>query len=165
MKRNAAICDGFNGDNIMTDRHLLAINALATGEPITKAAEKAGVHRTTLSRWIHHNPYFMAELCKQRSEMRDSLRDKLVQAVYTASDAIVDGLNNPEVSASVKLQTACSLLHKLFPAINNIQYSSVDPDVLAQEMSEKSLKATFDAWDSDGKYKLLEEARKDLSAT
>src|SRR5271165_2713675 len=47
----------------------LAVAALVNGSSITQAAEKAGVTRETVSRWVHRNPAFIAELQNARAEI------------------------------------------------------------------------------------------------
>ena len=46
----------------------LAMEALVSGGSITKAATEAGVARETVSRWVHHDPVFLAQLHNVQSE-------------------------------------------------------------------------------------------------
>lgn len=163
MRRNATNCDEKEG--VLIDRHLAAIEVLVVGGSLAEASEKAGVARSTLSRWMHKNPYFMAALSKRRSEIRNALKSKIVQAVHVASDAVISGLQDPEVPPVVKLQTACSLLHKLFPFINGAQYGPMDAEAVATEMSPNDeIVSMFDSSDPVAARRLLEESKKDLMA-
>jgi transposase len=45
------------------------IEALASGSTVTEAAERAGVARETVSRWVQRDPEFIAELQNRRAEM------------------------------------------------------------------------------------------------
>ena len=47
----------------------LALDALVSGGSITKAATEAGVARETVSRWVHHDPVFLAQLQNVRAEL------------------------------------------------------------------------------------------------
>ena len=51
-----------------------AITALVSGSTVTVAAGKAGVARETVSRWLHRDPAFMAELQNSRAEMAAQTR-------------------------------------------------------------------------------------------
>ena len=46
----------------------LALEALVSGGSITKAATEAGVARETVSRWVHHDPVFLAEVQNVQGE-------------------------------------------------------------------------------------------------
>jgi hypothetical protein len=45
----------------------LEVETLASGSTVTEAAERAGVARETVSRWVHGDPGFIAELQNRRS--------------------------------------------------------------------------------------------------
>ena len=47
----------------------LALQALVSGGSITTAASEAGVARETVSRWVHHDPVFLAEVQNVRAEL------------------------------------------------------------------------------------------------
>jgi hypothetical protein len=48
---------------------LPALQALVSGGSITTAAKEAGVARETVSRWVHRDPVFLAELQNVRAEL------------------------------------------------------------------------------------------------
>ena len=52
----------------------LAVAALVNGSTVTQAAEKAGVARETVSRWVHRDPAFIAELQNTRAEIAAGTR-------------------------------------------------------------------------------------------
>jgi len=53
---------------VLTSKKLKAISALLQESSITKAAEKAGVSRSTITRWLIQ-PAFKEELDRQRQEL------------------------------------------------------------------------------------------------
>jgi len=59
---------------IISAAQSLAVEALASGSTVTEAAEKAGVARETVSRWVHRDPEFIAELQNRRAEMAAQVR-------------------------------------------------------------------------------------------
>jgi hypothetical protein len=54
---------------IISPPQWLAVLSLASETSITKVAEKAGVARETVSRWVHRDPDFVAELQNTRAEI------------------------------------------------------------------------------------------------
>ncbi len=76
----------------------LALGALVSGGSITKAAKEAGVARETVSRWVHHDPVFLAELQNVRSELALQTRCALealgMRAVAVLADAIFKSVDD-----------------------------------------------------------------------
>src|SRR5216684_8923881 len=70
------------------------IEALAQGQTVTAAAEKAGVHRTTIHHWIRTEPQFKAAAETARTEyaaeLNDGLRELAIRAVLTLHDLLQD---------------------------------------------------------------------------
>jgi hypothetical protein len=97
---------------VMSATQALALGALASGLTVTKAAEKAGVARETVSRWLHHDPVFIAELQTVRAELAVQTRCALealgMQSVGVLRDAIQDNFVKPG-----RLRAACALLRLL----------------------------------------------------
>ena len=56
----------------LTASQQLAVTALAAGATHGEAAEEAGVHRVTVTRWARHHPAFIAELNRLRAEASPS---------------------------------------------------------------------------------------------
>ena len=80
-----------------------------SGGSITKAAKEAGVARETVSRWVHHDPAFLAELQNIRAEMaiqtRCALESLGMRAVGVLSDAVQNQFVKPW-----RLKAACAVL-------------------------------------------------------
>jgi hypothetical protein len=87
----------------------LALQALVSGGSVTKAAEEAGVARETVSRWVHHDPVFFAELQNVRAELalqtRCALETLGIQAVGVLASAVQDQLVKPW-----RFKAACAVL-------------------------------------------------------
>ncbi len=90
----------------------LAVAALVNGSTVTQAAEKAGVARETVSRWVHRDPAFIAELQNTRAEIAAGTRCALealgVQAIATLADALRNSYMQP-----TRLRAACAVLKLL----------------------------------------------------
>src|SRR3954447_8329206 len=87
----------------------LALQALVGGGSVTKAAEQAGVARETVSRWVHHDPVFLAELQNVRAGLAIQTRCALealgMQAVGVLASAVQDQFVKPW-----RLRAACAVL-------------------------------------------------------
>jgi hypothetical protein len=96
----------------MTPAQGRVIEALASGSTVTAAAKTAGVARETVSRWVHHDPVFIAELHNTRAELAAQTRCALealgTQAVATLCEALHDQRMRP-----TRLRAACAVLKML----------------------------------------------------
>ena len=54
-----------------------AIGELMSGGDHQQAADAAGVHRVTVSKWVNHHPEFQAELNRRRKELLDQRADRI----------------------------------------------------------------------------------------
>ncbi len=88
------------------------IEALAQGQTVSAAAEKAGVHRTTIHHWIRNEPQFKAAVRTAQSEyaaeLNDGLRELAVRAVLALHDLLQDITTPP----AVRLKTALAILQR-----------------------------------------------------
>lgn len=70
----------------------VAIAALVSGSTVTESAEKAGVSRESVSRWVHHDAAFIAEVQNRRAELTAAVRCELAtlgkQAVGVVREAL-----------------------------------------------------------------------------
>src|SRR6266568_4820559 len=70
------------------------IKALAQGQTVSAAAEKAGVHRTTIHHWIRNQPQFKAAVQTAQSEyaaeVNDSIHELAAHALLTLHDLLRD---------------------------------------------------------------------------
>jgi hypothetical protein len=64
------------------------------GGSVTKAAQEAGVARETVSRWIHHDPLFIAEMQNARAELARQTRCALEALGMRAVGVLTDALQN-----------------------------------------------------------------------
>lgn len=79
-----------------------AIVLIVEGESITKIASEIGVDRSTIYRWQHENPVFMAELGRVKSSLWDASQEKLRNAWMAAIDAIIEMLDSEDERMRMK---------------------------------------------------------------
>ena len=65
-----------------------AIEHLLQGQSDRAAAEAVGVSRQTISEWKNHDPLFVAELNRQRSEMWKEARERMKALANRALDVV-----------------------------------------------------------------------------
>jgi hypothetical protein len=73
----------------------LAVAALAGGATVGAAAGKAGVARETVSRWLHGDPRFIAELQAARAETAAHKRCALETLGKKSIDVLCEALKYP----------------------------------------------------------------------
>jgi hypothetical protein len=78
----------------LTPAQVLAVAALASGQTHEKAAEAAGVHRVSVTRWANHHPAFQAELNRLRAEAAAEVRAKVVRLTNLAIDIVEQALTD-----------------------------------------------------------------------
>jgi len=88
------------------------IEALAQGQTVTAAAEKAGVHRTTIHNWIRNQHQFNAAVQTAQAEyayeVNDGIRELAAHALLTLHDLLRD----PATPHAVRLKTALAILQR-----------------------------------------------------
>lgn len=103
----------------LTPAMMQAIDALATGANITRAAEKANVSRQTLSGWLNHSEVFQSCLGQRRAALWRASIVELRAMVTDAVGAIREELNGGEK----RLQAAKMVLELsgFIPAVSILQ--------------------------------------------
>jgi len=96
----------------LTPKQQLALTSLLAGGSITEAARAATVRRETVSRWVHGDPEFIAEMNRRRAELWDGSMDELRSLLPDAVGALRDSLA-PTSASSARLRAASLLLRTL----------------------------------------------------
>jgi hypothetical protein len=87
------------------------LDLIAAGASATAAARQAGVHRNTVSNWIHTD-VFQAALQQARAARDVLLRDAAQPLLDRAIAAIGQIMENPDASPSVRLRAAIALFDR-----------------------------------------------------
>ena len=134
-----------NGGGLST-RWTAAIDLLVAGKTITTAAAESGCSREQLSRLKNHNPVFIAELNRCRSEARQETTAKLRGLINKIIDSVEAALQSPELSPYVTLQAGLSALPKLFELVSENEQGYTSAEAIAGTM----VSTPFDMLDIDG---------------
>src|SRR6266404_5625155 len=88
------------------------IEALAQGQTVSAAAEKAGIHRTTIHNWIRNQPQFKAAVQTAQSEYAAEVNDSIHELAAHALLTLHDLLRDPATPHAIRLKTALAILQR-----------------------------------------------------
>src|SRR5712671_2005322 len=88
------------------------IEALAHGQTVTAAAEKAGLHRTTIHHWIRNQPQFKAAVRTAQAEYAAEVNDGIHELAAHALLTLHDLLRDPATPHAIRLKTALAILQR-----------------------------------------------------
>jgi predicted transcriptional regulator len=160
----ADITNPHDGAGGTPDRFLLAVDALVSGASITDAATAAGVRRETVSRWIHENPVFKAELNRRREEIRIERRVSLGALIADIEAAVRKALNNPETPPVVTLQIGLSVLPKLYALMDAQYIGPLNAEKIIQSDAVPLFKILDDPVSPSELMKILKRAGEELQS-
>ena len=96
-------------------QELNAIDILVQGKTDQETALAVGVVRETVTRWRNDNPYFAAELNKQRKLIWGTNQDRLRSLTTKAVDTIETALDAGDSKAAVEVLKAVGLYGQVTP--------------------------------------------------
>ena len=102
------------GTNLSVEQ-LNAIDILVRGKTDQETALAVGVVRETVTRWRNDNPYFAAELNKQRKLIWGTNQDRLRSLTTKAVDTIETALDAGDSKAAVEVLKAVGLYGQVTP--------------------------------------------------
>jgi hypothetical protein len=92
-----------------------AIDLLIQDKPDHEVAAAVGVVRETVTRWRHENPYFVAELNRQRKALWGAAHERLRGLVHKAVDIVEKALEDGDLKAAVEVLKAVKLYGTVAP--------------------------------------------------
>lgn len=93
----------------ISDRQLLAIEALLTGATHSEAANSAGVHRCTVTGWANHHIGFITELNQRRYQRDLASADLLHNLIFNALQLLSQAISEGDVKAAMTLLSRLDL--------------------------------------------------------
>jgi hypothetical protein len=94
--------DSYQSLHRLTPAQVLAVTSLAGGATHQEAAEAAGVHRVTVTRWTKHHPEVIAELNRIRADAAIEAHAQVVRVSRAALGVIEDAVRAGSVDAAFK---------------------------------------------------------------
>lgn len=86
----------------LSPRQSIAATLLATGHSHAIAADEAGVHRVTVTRWANHHPAFVAEVGRLRNEQRADVREAVRLVTTTAIEAVAERVADGDADMALR---------------------------------------------------------------
>lgn len=124
-------------DGELSDKQLLALDAILTGVTVTEAAAAVGVHRGTMHRWLA-DPSFVASLNRRRAENRAAAEARLTSLLSNAISAVEAALDRGDAKTALALLRGLGLLTGHPSPIG-----PTDPGRVEQEHRIEELFSTF----------------------
>src|SRR4051794_37203961 len=87
-----------------------AVATLLSGATVTAAAERAGVSRQTVHRWLAEDPAFIAEYNRGRREMADAVKQALRMLSAQSVRVLKRTLTSSKTPPALKLRAAIEVL-------------------------------------------------------
>jgi len=85
----------------LSQEQMNALEHLLQGRSDRATAEAVGVSRQTVSEWRNHDPLFIAELNRQRSELWNEARERLKSLANRALDVVEQQLGSGDPKAAL----------------------------------------------------------------
>lgn len=112
-----------------------ALSALLAGETVTSAAERAGVARETVHRWLRE-PSFLAELNGGKAEILATVRANLRETAVAAAKFLHEALTSQYSNNTLKLKVSLAVL-RMVGADEPEAIGPTDPDEIAVAERER----------------------------
>jgi hypothetical protein len=117
--------------NALSDAQHSALVALHSGCSFVRAAEAAGVNRTTLYRWVQGHAAFRAAYNAWQREMTESARARLLKLTDRAVDVVEKALENDNQNVAMQLLKQSGMMRR------RRQQGSIEADVLGLQIEQR----------------------------
>lgn len=100
MSQSTEATNDYDPLHDLSSRHLLALDALDSGATHEQAAERAGVHRVTVTNWSTKHPAFIAERNRRRHERARLFGDRIDAITSRAVEVVGSAIESGDVGAA-----------------------------------------------------------------
>jgi hypothetical protein len=101
-------------ENLPIDQQM-AITALAEGCTFADSAERAGVDRTTLWRWLKSDPRFVSVYEAWKKELAETARATLLKSADVATTTLLNAINKGDAKLALSLLKGLGVLNSPNP--------------------------------------------------
>ncbi len=95
------------------DRERIFMNEISHGATICAASAKAGIHRSTIYRWLKTDELFRGAVTEALELQSDSVDDRLTELSRKAVDILNDLMEQPDVPRELRFRAAVAVLAHL----------------------------------------------------
>lgn len=124
MQRSTTLAN--KSDSALTPPQLEALAALGAGANVTSAAERAGVDRTTVQRWLRQDCAFQAAWNGLRPDLRCEVQAGLDQLVGAALQAVQDAVTAGDARVGLAVLKGTGILQGVPQKIGPEDADTVD---------------------------------------
>ncbi len=86
----------------LSGSQLTALEIIETGGTHTEAANAAGVHRVTVTKWCHHHPAFIAERNRRQIERAERVAAMADEATVRAIEVVTAAIDSGDTSTAMQ---------------------------------------------------------------
>ena len=86
----------------LTPTQAIAVDVLDCGGTQMEAAERAGVSRVTVSRWIHNHPAFVAELNRRQVERANRVSARIDELTLRAMELVGQAIEQGDTPTAIQ---------------------------------------------------------------
>jgi hypothetical protein len=105
-----------------------ALEQLLVGATVSRAAEAAGVDRSTVHRWLRHDFDFLAAYNGAQRDLRREAENRLLRLMNAATEAVVSAVEAGDVRVALAVLKGLGMLPGSPPA-----FGGDDPKELAED--------------------------------
>ena len=98
----AADTDRYQSLLDLSGSQLTALEIIETGGTHTEAANAAGVHRVTVTKWCHHHPAFIAERNRRQIERAERIAVITDAATIRAIEVVTDSIKSGDATTAMQ---------------------------------------------------------------
>jgi DNA-directed RNA polymerase specialized sigma24 family protein len=102
--------DRENGNEALAVEQQTALELLLLGKSVAETAKTAGVGRSTVHRWLKHDPAFRAAYNEWHDQLKESSRSRLLMLTDKATDALEKALEAGDARAALQLLKGMGLI-------------------------------------------------------
>ncbi len=104
----------------LTPQQVAVLHALATGTPVSQAANDAGIHRSTIHNWSRQIPAFAEALSTLREEHAELVHESFRAMADSAAQVVDQSLYNS--SPALRLRAALAVLRHVASASRPVNH-------------------------------------------
>ncbi|HXE56009.1 MAG TPA: hypothetical protein VN541_23485 [Tepidisphaeraceae bacterium] len=111
----------------LNDKQQAAFESLRGGSSFAVAAQRAGVGRVTVYRWVKSDPNFRAAYNAWRQEMAESAQSRLLKLADKAVDCVERAIDNNDSATAVTVLAKMGIMRKT-------RRASIEPEIVQMQV-------------------------------
>ena len=113
----------------LSAEQLRVLAEITAGRGITAAAQTLGIHRSTIHRWLNHDPAFRAAYNAWRQELMELSRSRLLKGSESAIDAVLAACDRGDARIGLSLLKSLGVLSRPQIGSANARYAATEQEL------------------------------------